>query len=889
MAYHHDRHDSRHRLPRRSSSPSRCRLDMDEDMASTNQRFAGTLASVRFASRRIALALTSRFANRRFAFATAAVAIIGAKAFHLYAHFAALPTSDVLRYGLSFFAQDAVFLLVLRLLLDGQLFANLRWLRIVTTTLATAVVLAVLFLAAINISFFVVAGSEIHWRNIAVAGDSSSWTMLLTGLFSCSLVLGAVLLLAWALQDFSYIVAGLALDIIKWPLSFLISRIPYRRWRMPRNVRYEHIPQHDVEGAVEPKFNDDESSSPERGAQGPPPVSSRWMVALYVLVGLTMLVQAVTTILRPDENSLSFMSWTLPLLPFVDFAHSSPTLATLLPFHGSSINFSWDNRTALADPVRFSWLPEETSLPGFEDWYENREHYRASEDPLKISNMDDELLPELRHKLQDVNIRHVMLIKLESTRKDVFPIKKDGLIWNRLTKSFKNGSLPQEARDRLATLTRNANFLTGDYGDGFEHADAKQRGGINVNNAHTTSTYTLKSLAGTICGLTPLVADFNVEQSHHFYQPCLPHIFNALNKVKHGGDAAAKGNFTSFKWRSMFVQSVTDTYDKQYAEMPVLGYTNENLVTKEYLQSDSAKFGKVNMSDINYYGMPEIAIKDYIRDAFASAKKNDERVFLSHLTSTTHHPFGMPEDEKYIPLASEKKLDDLSHYINAVGYVDRWLGQILEVLEQEGVADETLLVLVGDHGLSIAENGGITPYYNSNIGNFHVPMVLSHPKLPHVDINDAVVSLQILPTILDLLMETGSLSQAEKAAAHDLVRNYEGQSLIRPLRKSSDKTGQGDWQYTVMNPGRATLSVRDARIPNYRLIVPIVDDTEWRFTDLAKDPHEEDPILSFGFISFLRAIEKKHGIDASKWAEEGAFMTRWWVEENNKRWRYDPN
>lgn len=871
MASSHDRH----RLPRRSSSPSRSsRLDM---------------ISVRFAARRIALALTSRFANRRFAFATAAVAIIGAKVVHLYAHFAALPTSDVLRYGLSFFAQDVIFLLVLRVLLDGQLFADLRWLGIVSATLATAVVLAVLSLAVINISFFAVAGSELHWRNIAVAGDSKSWTMLLTGLFSCSLVLAAVLFLAWALQDFSYIVAGMALDIIKWPFSFLLSRIPYRRWHMPRNVSYEHIPQHDVEGAVEPKFRDEDISSLEEGSHGPPPVSSKCMVALYVLVGLGLVVQVVTTLLRPDESSLSFMSWTLPLLPFVDFAHSSPTLASLLPFHGSSINLSWDNRTALADPIRFSWLPKETPLPGFEDWYENQEHYRASEDPLKISNMDDELLPELRSKLRDVKIRHVMLIKLESTRKDVFPIKKDGLIWKRLTKSFRNESLPREVRNRLATLTKNANFLTGDYGDGFEHAEAKQRGGINVNNAHTTSTYTLKSLAGTLCGLTPVVADFNVEQSHHIYQPCLPHIFNAFNKVNNGGDAAAKDDFTSFKWRSLFMQSVTDSYDKQDTEMPILGYVQENLVTKEYLKSGAAKFGKTNMSDINYYGMPEVAIKDYIRDAFVSAKKNNERVFLSHLTSTTHHPFSMPKDEKYIALANEKKLDDLSHYINAVGYVDRWLGRILDILEQEGVADETLLVLVGDHGLSIAENGGITPYYNSNIGNFHVPMVLSHPKLPHIDINDAVVSLQILPTILDLLVETGSLSEAEKEAAHDLVRNYEGQSLIRPLRKSSDKTGQGDWQYTVMNPGRATLSVRDARRPNYRLIVPIVDDIEWRFTDLSKDPHEEIPILSFGFVAFLRAVEEKHGIDAAKWAEEGAFMTRWWVEENNKRWRYDPN
>ncbi|GJN72082.1 hypothetical protein PLICBS_006153 [Purpureocillium lilacinum] len=904
---HYSDHSQRqHQHQRRRSSPSPRRATRYRSvMDATKQRFLGALVSSLVVARRIGIALASRFANRRFAFSVAAVAIIFAKTVHIYAHLTALPPTELIRYGFSFFAQDSAFLLVLRVLFDTQLFANMRWLRIIVTTLATLVVAVVLMLAGINISFFAVAGSELHWRNIGVAKDANSWTMLLTGLVSCSVAMGIVLFLAWLLQDFCYLVAGVALDILKWPFAFLLSKIPFRLWRASSAANYEHVPQYDLEGGAETKYREDESAG--RGSSTspaqPPQPTGWWMVLLYILVGLTMLVQVVTTFIRPDETSLSFMSWTLPLLPFIDFAHSSPTLASLLPFHGSSINYSWDNRTALAEPISFPWLPkEETPLPGFADWYENKPHYRASEDPLKISNLDDDLLPALKGKLKDVKIRNVMLIKLESTRKDVFPIKKDGIIWEKLAKSFKNESLPDEAAERLATLTKNANFLTGDYSDGFEHASTKRRGGLNVNSAHTTSTYTLKSLAGTLCGITPLVADFNIEPFNHIYQPCLPHVFNALNKVNNATDAGSKakskgkgkgqgkgkGDYTSYPWRSLYMQSVTDTYDKQDAEMPVLGFLKENYVTKEYLHTDDAKFGKVNVSDINYYGMPEVVIKDYIRDAFASAKKNDERVFLTHLTSTTHHPFGMPADEPYVHLTGDKKYDDMSHYVNAVGYVDRWLGQILAILDEEGVADETLLVLVGDHGLSIAENNGITPYYNSNIGNFHVPLVVSHPKLPHIDINDAVVSLQILPTILDLLIETGSLSEAEKGAAHDLVRNYEGQSLIRPLRKKSDATGEGDWQFTIMNPGRATLSVRDARNPSWRIIVPIVEDTEWRFTDLSKDPHEKEPVLSFGFKSFLRAVEKKHGLDASKWAEDAAFMSRWWVDENAKRYRYDP-
>lgn len=336
------------------------------------------------------------------------------------------------------------------------------------------------------------------------------------------------------------------------------------------------------------------------------------------------------------------------------------------------------------------------------------------------------------------------------------------------------------------------------------------------------------------------------------------------------------------------MMSVTNSYDKQDLLMPRLGYKDEEIISKEYLQRDDAKFGKATLPDINYYGMRESAIEDYVKDAFKSAKETNKRVFLTHLTSTAHHPFKMPDDEVYVPLASGDALEDLSHYVNAIGFVDRWLDRILEILEEQGVSEETLVVLVGDHGLSLPETASITPYYQPHIGNFHVPLVLSHPKLPVVDIQSAVSSISILPTILDLLIETGSLSKSEREAARDLVRNYEGQSLIRPLHKASKHTGQADWQFTVMNTGRAQVATRSARDPAWRLIVPVIKDIEWRFTNVEEDPHEEDAILSFDFEAFLHAIEEKYGSDAAKWTEEASFITRWWVDENAKRWRFEP-
>ncbi|POR36836.1 Lipoteichoic acid synthase-like YvgJ [Tolypocladium paradoxum] len=867
-------------------------------MESTRRRFAGSVASAHFVSRRILMAVTPRLANRRFAFTIAAVAVLGAKVLHVFAHLNALPTTDLLRWGVSFFTQDSALLLLLRLLIEGHpgLFVAARWLGVVATTAASAIVSVVLLLATISISFFMVAGSELQWRNIAVAGDASSWKMMLTGLLSCALVLAALLVSAGVLQTLCYVVAGIALDILKWPVTSLFSKLSTWRRRVPSDAKYEHLPPQDLK---EPTEHIEECW--DCGDQEPPLASSKPTVLLYVLVGILLMAQVVCTLLRPADSSLIYMSWTLPLMPWVDFAHSTPTLASSLAF-SSSINGSLDNHTALAKPIALPWLPKHTPLAGFEDWYDaEKDHYSAAADPLKLSNLDDNLLPALRDiKLADISIRHVMLVKLESTRKDIFPIKRDGIVWERLASTFKTKSLPEEAQKMLASLTPTAKFLTGDHDDGFEGSglvdsvvqsgQKKRRGGINANNAYTTSTYTLKSLVGTLCGLSPLAADFNVDQAHHIYQPCLAHIFEAFNKLGDDDQKPTEDDFTSLTWKSSFMQSVTDRFDKQDRLMPVLGYAKEHerMIDWWYLKG-SPKFGVVNLTDVNYYGMPEVALEDYIRDAFVVANQTNQRVFLSHLTSTTHHAFGIPEEETYVPLTDDKEWDDLSHYLNAVGYVDRWLGKILDILDSEGVANDTLLILVGDHGLSIAERGTITPYSNPHVANYHVPLVISHPKLPQIDINDAVTSLQILPTVLDLLIETGSLSKSESQAARDLVRNYEGQSLLRPLRKFSEGTGQGDWQFTVMNPGGSTLAVRDARQPNWRLIVPVFGNYEWRFTDLATDPHEKNATLSFDFDKLLGILESNYGAEAARWVEEAVVVTRWWANENYKRWRYDPS
>ncbi|KAF4594401.1 sulfatase domain protein [Ophiocordyceps camponoti-floridani] len=890
----------------------------------------------RFLGHRLLLLFSTltRFADRRFALALAASGLVSSKLVHVYAHADALPLRALLLWGPSLFGQDTVLLLVLRLLLDNGLLP--APVRASASAVAVSVCVLVAAMASIIVSFFAVAGLELHWRNVGAAFDLSALRMLLTGLLSMGLVMAALLLLAGILQTPCFLVTGMALDLLQWLLNALLPA-SIRSWvscsgsGSGSGSEYRHLTSRrdsecDYEDEDDEKYTDTDAAS-SLDLRSEPASSRRLLVIVYILVGFSLLAQTVTYIFRPSDASLIFVSWTLPLLPLVELTLSSSVLTRMRG--GGGFQGLDEDVTALSSPPPpFSWLPVDgKKLAGFEDWYiPDRTHYDATRDPIRVTNLHQAPLPEIRTALGRLRIRHVVLLELETIRKDVFPLKKDGLIWRKLANGTDSGKLSAEAVQLLSTLTPTANFVTGEYDDGFKHQGRPKRGGLNFVNAHTSSTYTLKSLTATLCGLTPLLTDFNQEYRNHVYQPCLPHVFEALNRLdgveKKGGEQmraagsvdegyeedwddeeegeeegereeqqqqqqpADNSSFTSFPWRPTFMQSTTSTFDKQTPLMKAFGFRPDSIIDKEYLRSNRAKFGPSKVMDNNYFSMPEVTLEEYVRDAFSSARRNKERVFLSHLTSTTHHDWKLPANETYVPLTDDSELSPLSHFVNCVGYGDRWVRRVLDIIREEGAEDETLVILQGDHGLSNAEIGSVSSYGTGHVGNFHVPLVLSHPHLPPIDISDAVSSIQVLPTILDLLAESNSLSPSQTTAARDLAANYEGQSLIRPQLDGPSDTGLGAWQFSLVNPGGTMIAVRERGRPGFRLIVPVVDNVSWRFTDVAADEHEEKPIVAFDLEVLAADVKKRFGKGAAQWVRKAVAVTSWYVDENMERWRY---
>jgi len=156
--------------------------------------------------------------------------------------------------------------------------------------------------------------------------------------------------------------------------------------------------------------------------------------------------------------------------------------------------------------------------------------------------------------------------------------------------------------------------------------------------------------------------------------------------------------------------------------------------------------------------------------------------------------------------------------------------------------------------------------------------------MPQIEVDSAVLSTQILPTILDLLIETSSINEHDTKIVRDLLSMYEGQSMLRTLIPEQD--GKHEWHFSTMNPGGTWVSLRAAALP-YRLVIPLISDAPWRFSDVVADPFELRPEEDLNIVTLYDVVQTRYGPDAAKWLSEAAHVSQWWIAENHLRWGYN--
>lgn len=99
------------------------------------------------------------------------------------------------------------------------------------------------------------------------------------------------------------------------------------------------------------------------------------------------------------------------------------------------------------------------------------------------------------------------------------------------------------------------------------------------------------------------------------------------------------------------------------------------------------------------------------------------------------------------------ELDRVARYRLMVRVVDGYIGQMIEGLRSRGIWDQTMIVLVSDHGEGLGEDPRLPDNHGRVVYNplVHVPMAFRVPGFAPARIERAVSLLDVYPTLLELI------------------------------------------------------------------------------------------------------------------------------------------
>lgn len=183
------------------------------------------------------------------------------------------------------------------------------------------------------------------------------------------------------------------------------------------------------------------------------------------------------------------------------------------------------------------------------------------------------------------------------------------------------------------------------------------------------------------------------------------------------------------------------------------------------------------------------------------------------------------------PLPESLQRELIHGYLAAVSFTDHQIGRVLSALNDLGIADDTIIVLWGDHGWHLGDHGMWCKHSNYEQAT-RIPVIVSAPgKAKGVSTNALIESVDIYPTVCEL----AGLPTPDKLDGKSFAK-----VLIDPSSTHRDHTIQ---VYPRNKSGTGQVLGRSIRSDRYRLVQWKAWDApdesaEWELYDYQTDPLE---------------------------------------------------
>jgi arylsulfatase len=177
--------------------------------------------------------------------------------------------------------------------------------------------------------------------------------------------------------------------------------------------------------------------------------------------------------------------------------------------------------------------------------------------------------------------------------------------------------------------------------------------------------------------------------------------------------------------------------------------------------------------------------------------------------------------------------DVAGKYDETIKIIDEQVGRLYDFLGKEGLLDNTIVILLGDHGDIVHEHGIYFSHCGLFDGSTRAPMIMKFPGVKAGEVTEMVQNIDIVPTLLDFIF-------GEK-------KELDGKSLI-----SAIKDGKKVHDEIFLFDGLAN-DVRSVRTKDRKLIVAYDNFCNLckashhngkEEYDLTSDPKEEKNVFS---------------------------------------------
>lgn len=282
----------------------------------------------------------------------------------------------------------------------------------------------------------------------------------------------------------------------------------------------------------------------------------------------------------------------------------------------------------------------------------------------------------------------------------------------------------------------------------------------------------------------------------------LPNIFEQVNEgTSSDSDLMVNTSMLPLRQGSTFFRNPATTYNSLPNILEKDGYSTIAIHSDKgsfwnYAQGlNGIGFDKF----VDYYSFDRdenigLGLSDgsYFRQIEPMIKELKQPFYAFTVTLTSHGPFDLPKEYRELKLSPELDENVLGGYFQSIHYTDAKIGMFIESLKKDGLLDNTVIAIEGDHT-------GPHKYYNSKIeslsnpeswwldnGNHTVPLIIYNPSIK-TPVKDDVYGgqIDIMPTLLYLLGVDNNVYQ-NTALGRNLLNTKRSYAVL------TDKTIKGE-------------------------------------------------------------------------------------------------